>query len=83
MLRARCGEPLTGNAIRLVDVLLAQPIITARVVETHLQVQHPTALRMLDHFVSVDIIEEMSQEPCRQGRFSASGIVAVIEEDAP
>ncbi len=76
-------ETTKGNAIRLVDVLFAHPIITARVVEAHVGVRRPTTLRLLDHFVSIGIIEELHQGPRGQRRFAARDIVAVLDEDTP
>ncbi len=79
----RVLETTRGNAIRLVDVLFAHPIITARVVEAHVGVRRPTALRLLDHFVNIGIIEELHQGPRGQRRFVARDIVAVLDEDTP
>jgi len=74
-----------GSAIELVDVLFAQPVLAARTVENYLDVRRPSALRMLQLFTEMGILEELSPEPRRQRRFVAPDMMALLSEgiDAP
>jgi cell filamentation protein, protein adenylyltransferase len=79
--RVRVVESTRGQAVALVDVLFAHPIVTARIVESILGVRRPTALRALDLLVDMGILEEMPPGPRRQRRFLAQEVLVAIEED--
>ena len=78
--RARVLDRTRGNAVGLVDVLFAQPVLTARMVEDHLDLQRPSALRILDLFTEMGILMEMDPGPRRQRRFVANDIVSLLSE---
>jgi Fic family protein len=78
--RTRVLDTTRGNAVGLVDVLFAQPVLAARTVEDHLDVQRPSALRILDLFAEMGILTEMDPGPRRQRRFVASAIMALLSE---
>ncbi|NOX21670.1 MAG: hypothetical protein GXP36_01055, partial [Actinobacteria bacterium] len=61
-------------------VLFAQPVLTARTVESHLDVQRPSALRMLDLFTEMGILEELEPGLRRMRRFVARDIMALLSE---
>lgn len=78
--RTRVFDTTRGNAVGLVDVLFAQPVLTARTVEDHLDVQRPSALRILDLFTEMGILTEVDPGPRRQRRFVAKDIMALLSE---
>ena len=78
--RSQVTATTRGNAIALVDVLFAQPVLTARTVESHLDVQRPSALRMLDLFAGMGILEELEPGARRMRRFVARDIMALLSE---
>jgi len=78
--RSQVTATTRGNAIALVDVLFAQPVLTARTVESHLDVQRPSALRMLDLFTEMGILEELEPGLRRMRRFVARDIMALLSE---
>jgi Fic family protein len=47
-----------SNALRLLDFLFEQPIITVRVVEKHLQSSYVTASKLVDQLVELGILRE-------------------------
>ncbi|MDF1596284.1 MAG: Fic family protein [Acidimicrobiia bacterium] len=79
--RARVMESTRSQAVALVDVLFAHPILTARLVESNVDVRRPTALRMLDQLVDIGILSEMEAGPRRQRRFIASEVMTALDED--
>ena len=79
--RARVMESTRSQAVALVDLLFAHPILTARLVEANVDVRRPTALRMLDQLVDLGILHEMEPGPRRQRRFIAPEVIAVLGED--
>jgi len=79
--RARVIEATRSQAVALVDVLFAHPILTARVVEANLDVRRPTALRMLDQLTGIGILNEMEPGLRRQRRFVASEVMTLLDED--
>jgi len=80
--RTRVAAATRGSAIELVDVLFAQSVLTARTVEGHMDVQRPSALRMLDLFTEMGILDELAPGPRRQRRFVALEIMAILGETA-
>ena len=78
--RARVMDVTRSQAVALVDVVFAHPILTAQLVEANLDVQRPTALRMLGQLTEIGILAEMGPGPRRQRRFVASELLAVLEE---
>ena len=78
--RKQVAATTRGSAIELVDVLFAQPVLAARTVENYLDVRRPSALRMLDLFTTMGILEELTPGPRRQRRFVAPDIMALLSE---
>jgi len=83
--RTQVSATTRGNAIALVDVLFAQPVLTARIVENYLDVQRPSALRMLDLFTDMGLLDELEPGPRKQRRFVARDIMDLLSEgiDSP
>lgn len=79
--RASVLERTRGNAVALVDILFAQPVLTARIVENHLDVRRPSVLRMLDLLTDMGILEELDPGPRGQRRFIAREIMAALSDD--
>ncbi|MCL1587741.1 MAG: Fic family protein [Actinomycetia bacterium] len=78
--RSKVFDTTRGSAVALVDVLFAQPVLTAATVETMLDVSRPSALRLLDRFVDMGVLSEMEAGPRRQRRFRAPEILALVTE---
>lgn len=78
--RSQVLDATRGSAVGLVDVLFAQPVLSARTVEDHLDVKRPSALRTLDLFTEMGILTEMDPGPRRQRRFVARDIMALLSE---
>ena len=79
--RARVVEATRSQAVALVDIFFAQPILTARLVEATVRVRRPTALRMLDQLVEIGILDEMEPGPRKQRRFLASEVMTLLDEE--
>ncbi len=75
-------ESTRSQAVALVDVLFAHPILTARIVEQNVDVRRPTALRMLDQLAELGILSEMEPGQRRQRRFVAREVLAALDEEA-
>lgn len=78
--RARAMESTRSQAVALVDVLFAHPILTARIVEDNLGVKRPTALRMLTQLAQIGLLEEMPPGPRNQRRFVAQEIMKILTD---
>lgn len=79
--RTRVMQSTRSQAVALVDVLFAHPILTARLVESNLDVRRPTALRMLDQLADIGILDEMGPGPRRQRRFIAGEVMSALDEE--
>jgi Fic family protein len=80
--RALVMESTRSQAVALVDVLFAHPILTARIVEQNVDVRRPTALRMLNQLAELGILDEMVPGQRRQRRFVAREVLAALDEEA-
>lgn len=79
--RARVMESTRGQAVILVDSLIANPIINAHRVEARLGVKRPTSLRMLGLLEELEILTEVKPGPRRLRRFYAREVLETLEED--
>lgn len=79
--RARVMGSTRGQAVVLVDSLIANPNINAHRVETRLGVKRPTSLRMLGLLEELEILTEIKSGPRRQRRFVAKEVLEILEED--
>ncbi|GIU93178.1 MAG: cell filamentation protein Fic [Acidimicrobiia bacterium] len=79
--RTRVTGSTRSQAVAVVDLLFAHPILTARLVEANVDVRRPTALRMLDQLADLGILREMASGPRRQRRFVAPEVMAILSED--
>jgi Fic family protein len=71
----------SGNAMRLVDLVCETPIVSARIVEDHLGVTRPTALKLLRQLESVGVLDEDAVGPRGQRRYRARELMEAITED--
>lgn len=79
--RARVMESTRGQAVILVDSLIANPIVNAHRVEARLGVKRPTSLRMLGLLEELEILTEIRPGPRRLRRFVANEVLETLEED--
>lgn len=79
--RARVMESTRGQAVILVDSLIANPIVNAHRVEARLGVKRPTSLRMLGLLEKLEILTEIRPGPRRLRRFVANEVLETLEED--
>ncbi len=79
--RARVMESTRGQAVILVDSLIANPIVNAHRVEARLGVKRPTSLRMLGLLEKLEILTEIRPGPRRLRRFVANEVLEVLEKD--
>jgi Fic family protein len=70
--------PTQANAQALVDVLFEAPVLTSRIVEQHLDVTRPTALRLLQQLASAGVIAARPSGPRGQQRWQADDIVDAL-----
>lgn len=79
--RERVLARTRSQAISLVDILFAHPILTARLVEANLDVRRPTALRMLSQLVDAGILTEMASGSRGQRRFIAHELMRTLDDE--
>ncbi|MCY3563221.1 MAG: Fic family protein, partial [bacterium] len=79
--RARVMESTRGQAVILVDSLIANPIVNAHRVEARLGVKRPTSLRMLGLLEKLEILTEIRPGPRRLRRFVANEVLEVLVKD--
>lgn len=76
--REAAGATNSPNALGLVDLICANPILTARAVEKGLDVSRPTALRLLKRMESEGLITASEQGSRGQRRYLAHEMYEVI-----
>ena len=71
----------TGSALRLLDYLYEQPIISVRLVEQHLKSSFVTANKMVEQFIKLDILNETTGRQ-RNRRYAYAPYLALFESSA-
>ena len=66
------------NALQIVDLVCENPIVTSRLIEAHLGVARPTALRLLRQLEGVGILEQSTPGARGQRRYIARELLDVI-----
>lgn len=72
------GAMSSPNALGLVDLICANPIVTTRAAEGALNVSRPTALRLLRTIEQVGILSESGRGARGQRRYVATEMMAVV-----
>ena len=70
-----------GSALRLLDYLYKQPIISVRLVEQHLKSSFVTANKMVEQFIKLDILSETTGRQ-RDRRYAYAPYLALFESSA-
>lgn len=70
-----------GSALRLLDYLYEQPIISVRLVEQHLKSSFVTANKMVEQFIKLDILNETTGRQ-RNRRYAYAPYLALFESSA-
>jgi hypothetical protein len=70
-----------GSALRLLDYLYKQPIISVRLVEQHLKSSFVTANKMVEQFIKLDILSETTGRQ-RNRRYAYAPYLALFESSA-
>jgi len=70
-----------GSALRLLDYLYEQPIISVRLVEQHLKSSFVTANKMIERFIKLDILSETTGRQ-RNRRYAYAPYLALFESSA-
>ena len=70
-----------GSALRLLDYLYEQPIISVRLVEKHLKSSFVTANKMVEQFIKLDILNETTGRQ-RNRRYAYAPYLALFESSA-
>lgn len=70
-----------GVANQVAELALGQPVLTARVVETRLNVSRPAALKALRQLADLGILTEATGGPRGQLRWRAHEVLAVLTDD--
>lgn len=70
-----------GIANQVVEVALEQPVLTARIVETRLDVSRPAALKALRRLADLGILTEAPVGPRGQLRWRAQQVLAVLTDE--
>lgn len=79
--RVRVQAATRGLANQVVELAVAQPVLTARLVESRLGVTRPAALKALRQLADLDILAEASGGPRRQLRWRAPEVLAVLTDE--
>jgi len=80
--RAIAAEIGSVNAMKAVDAICENPIVTTRLIEAHLGVARPTALRLLRQLEQAGVLEEAPHGARGQRRYVARELMdAVTAED--
>ncbi len=79
--RSTVQESTRGSANPLVDLAFEQPVLTARLVQTRLEISRTSALTALRHLDALGILDEASDGPRGQLRWRATMILDVLTED--
>ena len=78
---ALAGQPNTGSALRLLDLLGANPFLTPRGAETKLGIAYNTVMRALGQLQAQGVVTAASE--ARRGRvFCAKALLEILEEPA-
>jgi Fic family protein len=80
--RTTATELRSVNALQLVDLICENPIVTTRLIEAHLGVARPTALRLLRQLEGAGLLEEATQGARGQRRYVARDLMDVVTADA-
>jgi Fic family protein len=76
--RASAAELGSVNALRVVDVIFDNPIVTTRLIETRLGVARPTALRLLRQLANAGLLDEVAQGARGQRRYVARELMEIV-----
>ena len=79
--RVLVRERTRGSANDLVDLAFEQPILTAAVVESRLNISRPSALTALNHLLDLGLLSETSEGPHGRFRWKADEILDVLTEE--
>ncbi len=79
--RAVAAGAGSANMVALVDLVCAQPVLSARSAETRLDVARPTALKLLQRLVELGVLSEGEPGPRRQRRFVADELLNVLDSE--
>ena len=79
--RAAVRAVTRGIANQVVELALEQPVLTARTVESRLQVSRPAALASLRQLADLGILTEAVGGPRGQLRWRADEVLAVLTEE--
>ncbi len=79
--RGAAGAIQSSRAMALVDLVCERPIASARLVEDHLGVTRPTALKLLRQLEAVGVLSATESGPRGQRRYVARELVAALGEE--
>lgn len=79
--RAAVQDTTRGVANQLVEIVIGQPVLNARVTETLLEVSRPAALKALRHLEDLGILTRAAGGPRRQLRWRAPEVIDVLTEE--
>ncbi|MCI0519887.1 MAG: Fic family protein [Chloroflexi bacterium] len=69
-----------ARLLRVIDLLFAQPVLTARQVESALEINFPSAQRLIDQFVQAGLLREITGR--RRNRvYRADEILKILESE--
>lgn len=71
----------SSNGMALVDLVCETPIVSARTVETRLEVTRPTALKLLRQLETLGVLEQGTDGPRGQRRYLARELMAAVTDD--
>jgi len=79
--RAAATEIGSVNALKIVDLMCENPIVTTRLVEARVGVARPTALRLLRQLEAAGLLDEAAHGARGQRRYVARELMAVVTAD--
>lgn len=80
--RANAAQLGSVNALRVIDVIFDNPIVTTRLLEARLGVARPTALRLLRQLEHAGLLEQAPQGPRGQRRYVARELMDIVTADS-
>jgi Fic family protein len=81
--RQMVTEELGGNALRLLEYLFEQPMVTVRMVERRLRCSFATANKLVNQFDDLRLLKKVSPWASRNRRFRYDPYLALFEQGKP
>jgi len=79
--REAAATMATVNSLALVELLFEHPVVTTRLVEEHLPVSRPTALRLLRGLEARGVLTEGEVGASGQRRYVARELMAAVADE--